>query len=116
MEARYSQHYGYKSRWGKVSPKLVNNKQRQQVRILIMSTNGSRIQSHSRVKVTMGRSWSDKTHRWFQNRGMKHKRMQQEEEAKTRQHQAASASKNSHHVNEWKTVTLLESDNGEKLV
>lgn len=45
--------------------------------------------------------------------------MQQEEEAKTHQQQAASASKNSHHVNKWKqdTVTLMDkSDDGEKSV
>lgn len=47
---------------------------------------------------------------WFQNRRTKHKRMQQEEEAKTNQGTNKPSSHNSsqnnaHHVNKWKEET-----------
>ncbi|KAL3268168.1 hypothetical protein HHI36_007295, partial [Cryptolaemus montrouzieri] len=56
---------------------------------------------------------------WFQNRRTKHKRMQQEEEAKTSQGGKScqgsqnSQQNNSHHVNKWKQETGEEDQYGE---
>ncbi|RZB54423.1 Homeobox domain containing protein [Asbolus verrucosus] len=54
---------------------------------------------------------------WFQNRRTKHKRMQQEEEAKTSQGSnkgsQGSQQNNSHHVNKWKQETGDDSQYGE---
>lgn len=49
---------------------------------------------------------------WFQNRRTKHKRMQQEEEAKTSlpngNKSASPSQNNSHHINKWKEETSDE--------
>lgn len=50
---------------------------------------------------------------WFQNRRTKHKRMQQEEEAKTsnpngNKSASPNSQNNSHHINKWKEDTSDE--------
>ncbi|XP_044755344.1 homeobox protein EMX1-like [Coccinella septempunctata] len=55
---------------------------------------------------------------WFQNRRTKHKRMQQEEEAKTSQggkgqQNSQNSQQNSHHVNKWKQETGEDDQYGE---
>ncbi|KAK9881806.1 hypothetical protein WA026_017321 [Henosepilachna vigintioctopunctata] len=55
---------------------------------------------------------------WFQNRRTKHKRMQQEEEAKTNQggknsQNSQNSQQNSHHVNKWKQETGEDDQYGE---